>query len=394
MPECEARDQSELGLQVELGYALIPQQGWAAGETARAFTRAGELSRRIADAPKLFRALWGLAAFHFVRGDQREARGVADQCLTFAKTADDIDALIEAHYINGTVACAGGDFVGGSEHLEQCIHLHGNEPRDAHRMQYAQDAMASALGWLALALWTRGDPDQALARATQALARVRDASQPFVRARALAAVGFVRVLRGEQQDVGSPLDDAIELCVEQRFTYFHAILSAFAGMNLTQFARIDEGIALIQQSLRRLRTIGSELMLTVVYSYLAAALCARECIDEGLDAIAEGVACVERNNERWGEAELYRLRAELLLARSANETAEAEGWLRNALATATAQQANTYRLRAATSLARLCARLGRRTEGRLLLAEALAVWPARSAGRELETARALGAELQ
>ena len=76
-------------LQVELGYALIPVKGWSAPESAQAFTRAGELGRRIRDTPKLFRALWGLGAFHFVRGDQHEARRVAEQCLGIACHHDD-----------------------------------------------------------------------------------------------------------------------------------------------------------------------------------------------------------------------------------------------------------------------------------------------------------------
>ncbi len=389
MAEGEARDHAELALQVDLGYALIPQRGWGAAESARAFTRAGELSRRIGDAPKLFRSLWGLAAFHFVRGDQRAAGSVAGQCLAVAQTAHDIDALIEAQYIAGTVGCAAGDFVGGSEHLEQCIRLHGDEPRDVHWLQYAQDAKASALGWLALALWTMGKPDRALACASEALARVRDAPQPFVRARALAAVGFVHVLRGEPQDPASPLAQAIELCAEQHFTYFHAILTSFAAMNLIQNGRLDEGIALLQQSVARVLTIGSELLLSIVYAHLAEALCARERIGEGLAAIVDGLGCVERNGERWAEAELHRVRGELLIARSADDTAQAEAALRNALEIATSQRATTYRLRATTSLARLCARRGQRGEASELLDEALSQWPEHADTRELSAARAL-----
>ena len=73
MPASAERDHLELALEVELGYALIPVRGWAASDTARAFTRAGELSRQIGDTTVHFRALWGLGAFHFVRGDQRQS---------------------------------------------------------------------------------------------------------------------------------------------------------------------------------------------------------------------------------------------------------------------------------------------------------------------------------
>jgi class 3 adenylate cyclase/tetratricopeptide (TPR) repeat protein len=394
MPESKARDQTELDLQVDLGYSLIPQQGWGAAESARAFNRAGDLSQQIGDAPGLFRAVWGLAAFHFVRGDQFAAQRLADQCLSVALAANDTDVKIEAYYIKGTVACAAGDFVSGSDHLERCIRLHGDEVRDLHWLQYAQDAKTSALGWLALALWTMGAPDQALARAKHALARVHDATPPFVRARALGAIGIVLVLRGEPQHSGSHLAHAIETCAEQRFTYFHAILSAFAGISQVQSGSLDHGIELMQQSLARLRDIGSELLLTIVYPHLGAALGARSCVEEGLDAIEQGLGCVVRNGERWGEAELFRIRGELLVARALDQSTQAEICFRNALAIATSQHANTYGLRAATSLARLCRRLGRDDEARAVLVDSLSAWSTRLTTSDLDAARTLRAALK
>lgn len=392
-PESAARDQLELALQVELGYALIPQRGWGAADTARAFSRAGVLSQRVADTPQLFRALWGLAAFHFVRGDQRAARRVADQCLATAQ-ADDADVLIEAHYISGTVACAAGEFGRGRGHLQQCIRLHGDDARDIHWLQYAQDAKASALGWLALALWTVGEPDEALARATEAVARVNESTPPFVRARALGAVGFVRVLRGEPQGEGSPLGEAIALCAEQRFAYFHAMLSCFGAMSLTRGGRLQEGIARLQHHLARVREIGSELLLTIVYAHLAEALGVVGAIDEGLEAVAEGLACVERNGEHWGEAELHRVRGDLLLARTPDHPAQAETALRLAAEIAASQGAVMYALRTAMSLARLCAQTGRREDASAVLAHALAANPALARAPDFETARELHASLQ
>ena len=112
MPASAERDQQELALEVELGYALIPVRGWAASDTARAFTRAGELSRQIDETPVHFRALWGLGAFHFVRGDQRQARQVAEHCLLVAgqgerRRRDHGGALPEWHHVvrDGRLCC-------------------------------------------------------------------------------------------------------------------------------------------------------------------------------------------------------------------------------------------------------------------------------------------------
>ena len=162
MPASAERDQQELALEVELGYALIPVRGWSAAETARAFTRAGELCRQSDETPVHFRALWGLGAFHFVRGDQRQARQVAEHCLLVAGQGSDADAIMEAHYLSGITACVMGEFAAGQSELEECVRIYGTGKREAHRILYGQDVKASALGWLAMARWACGRPDEAL----------------------------------------------------------------------------------------------------------------------------------------------------------------------------------------------------------------------------------------
>jgi class 3 adenylate cyclase/tetratricopeptide (TPR) repeat protein len=352
-PASPRRDQMELALQVELGYTLIPISGWASADTAQAFRRAGELCRHSGDTPVLFRALWGLGAFHFVRGDQREAREVAEQCLAVARAANDENALCQAHYLCGITACVIGEFVAGQRHLEQCIRLYREENREAQRVLYGQDAKASALGWLAMALWVEGQPDEALQRAEEGLASVRDARQPFLLARGLAGVGFVHVFRGEPQGVGSPMQAALDLCVEQGFTYFHAVVSAFAGTDLVHQGRIEEGVARMESSVRTLRAIGAELLFTMILSNLASAYLAQGRVDEGLAAIDDGLQCVERTGERWAEAELHRVRGELLLARGAASANEAAFCFGKAVQIARGQHAQAYVVRAEQSLARL-----------------------------------------
>ena len=393
LPVSEGRDQLELALQVELGYALIPVKGWSAPESAQAFTRAGELGQRIRDTPKLFRALWGLGAFHFVQGDQHGARRVADQCLGIACQHDDVDSLIEAHYLCGIVSCVMGDFVRGQADLDECIRRYGPDERTIHRTLYGQDAKASALGWLSMALWCLGEPDAALERARESLALVRDTPQPFLLARGLAGVGFVHVFRGEAQSAGAPLEQALALCAEQGFWYFHAIVAAFAGANSVVGGKPVEGIAQMEASIAALRTIGSELLLTVVLGYLAAAHCALLQAKQGLAVIDDGLERAATNGERWGEAELHRIRGDLLLTRGTHEAQRAEASYRTALDLATAQCARAYRLRAATSLARLWRAQGRHAEATSLLAEIVGTWPDDLQSPDLGRAREVLREL-
>jgi tetratricopeptide (TPR) repeat protein len=310
-----------------------------------------------------------------------------------AANGNDVDARIEACYLSGIVACAMGNFVSGRDNLEECIRLYGSEERKVHLTLYGQDAKASALGWLAMGLWALGYPDEALARAKEALALVRDTDQPFVLARGLAAVGFVHVYRKEPQGPDSPLLAAIALCVEQGFVYFRAVVAAFQGSNLVNQGRTEEGIALMQENIGALRTIGSELLFTVILGNLASAHLALLQVEQGLAVVDDAMKCVEKNGEHWGESELHQIRGRLLLARRSNDAGQAEACFLKALEVARRQQAKAYELRAATSLARLWHQRGRDTEATSMLSEVIGVWPANLETVDLHEARQLRQQL-
>lgn len=387
-PPDRRRSEAELSLQVELGYSLIPLRGWGATETAAAFSRARELCQELGDTPSRFRALWGVGAFHFVRGDQHKTREIAEQCLDLARQVNDEDALIEAHYLMGVVHCVRGDFLQGCASLETCIRLYGPLPRETHRFLYGQDAKASALGWIAMALWVLGRPDDALARAKEAVDFVRDTTQPFLRARSLAAVGFVRLFRGEPQGAEMELPAALALCAEQQFNYFHAIVATFQGANLVLLGKPHEGIRLMQEHRRSLRSMGAEVLATLVHRNLASAELALDHVDEALSVTDEGLAYVERNDERWAESELLRLRGQLLGMRGADPD-RAEDCLQRALEVAREQQAKAYELRAATALARHWLARGKREDARTLLTRTLEHGSAMIEGADWREARAL-----
>ena len=387
------RDRAELGLQLDLGYAFIPLRGWGAPETAQAFSRARALCRRIGDTPGEFRALWGIGAFHFVRGDQHKAREVAEQCLRLAAGSRDDDALIEAHYLVGIVRCVSGEFAAGCDNLETCIRLYGGEARENHRLLYGQDAKASALGWLGMARWAMGEPDEGLLRAREALDFVRRTPQAFLTARGLASVGFVRVFRREAQGPGDELAAALSLCSEQGFTYFHAVVSAFEGANQLITGNTPEAIRLMEAGMATLRAMGSSLLLSPIVGSLASAYIAVGRWDDASAALEDGLAFVERSGERWAESELHRLRGEVY-ARGRKLAPEAEACFRKALDVARAQQARSYELRAATALAVFWREQARTLEAADLITQVLAGWQDTLDSADLREARALRAALE
>jgi len=107
-PDERRRDQSELALRVDLGYSLIPLRGWGAPETAQAFSRAGELCRQIGDTPSQFRALWGLGAFHFVRGDQHKQKPPYKIADSWVKARGAVNPTTQFNFVSTN------DIVGGN----------------------------------------------------------------------------------------------------------------------------------------------------------------------------------------------------------------------------------------------------------------------------------------
>ena len=307
-------------MQVELGYALIPVKVGRHLKANRPSRAPAELGRRIARHAEVVPRAYGvLVRFISFAASSIEARHVADQCLGVARQHDDVDsadrgALPERHRVPASWANSSN----GLSDLEECIRRYGPDERSIHRMLYGQDAKASALGWLSMALWCLGEPDAALARARESLALVRDSPQPFLLARGLAGVGFVHVFRGEPQGADSPLQQALALCAEHGFGYFHAIVAAFAGANLVVLSRpIEEHRANAGKHQRasndRLGTIADRRYWVTWHQRIAR--CSRRTGSSPQSRT--GSAAVGRNGEHWGEAELHRIQGHLLLTRGA-----------------------------------------------------------------------------
>jgi predicted ATPase len=115
--------------------------------------------------------------------------------------------------------------------------------------------------------------------------------------------------------------------------------------------RTEEGIALMQENISALRTIGSELLFTVILGNLASAHLALLQVEQGLAVVDDALKCVDRNGDHWGESELHRIRGHLLLTRGSHDAGLAAVCFGKALEVAREQQAKSYQLRAATSLA-------------------------------------------
>jgi adenylate cyclase len=294
------------------------------------------------------------------------------QALAIAKEKRDAAFLMWAHN-HGFILCPMGEFTSARTHLERGISLYDSALSEAYRAVYpVVDPGVVSLGWLALTLCLLGYPDQALERGHQAVALARKLAHPLSLALTRRRSSQFYHLRREGKASLSSADECLRLATEYGFEETFAPGPVGRGCALIELNRMEEGIVELEDGIAAARAMGYEFCLTHSLAALGNGYAKVGRVADGLSAVAEGLAVSEKNGERWFDAELYRVRGELLLKHDAHaepKAEEAETCFRQALDIARAQEARWWELRASVSLARLLARTDRRAEACAMLAD-------------------------
>jgi serine/threonine protein kinase/predicted ATPase len=369
LKESRERDERELKLLTTLGPAYIAARGYAAPEVGPILLRAGELCRQIGDDRQLLGIMLGMWEWHIVRGDLRLCVGRAAEGMALAERLNDPGVWMEALFMPGVTKFYRGEFAGARACYEKAIASYDDRERTKSWSAYSgHDAGVTHRCYLALTLWHLGYADQALRvdRETRALAPTIGHAFSLEHAVDFSAClhQFCR-LGAEAQAAG---EEEIAIATEQGFPLWHACgtLHKAAGMLLQ--GRREEALPLLVKGLNAFRATGAGVRVPYYLGILGDAYAQAGRFADALQAFNEALAITEKNDDRFQEAELHRLKGELLLAESPDQAAAAEGCFRDALATAQRQQSKAWELRAATSLARLWQRQGRRDEARAALA--------------------------
>jgi predicted ATPase len=256
-----------------------------------------------------------------------------------------------------------GELTTARVHLAQAIALY--DPRQHRSLAFASgtDPGVHCLSYAALTLWLLGYPDQARKRSHEGLALAQELSPAFSPALALY---FAAWLHWFSRDIHA-VQERAEAAVIQGFPFWSTAGTILLGWALAEQGQKEGGIAQLRQGLAAYRATGAEMKRPCFLAMLAEACEKGGEAEEGLNALAEALALVDKTGERWWEAELHRLKGELL-RRRASPTEEVEACFHQALDIARRQQAKSLELRAAMSLSRLWQQQGQRADARELLA--------------------------
>jgi len=368
LPETLERTRREVDMLIALGASLIATKGQADPEVQQTFTHARQRCAHLDNPHQLSPILRGLWNYHNVRAEYQMAHALGEQLLALAQQVQDPGMLIAAHRALGTTLFFMGAIASAHTHLAQGIALYDSQQRRALAFLYGEDTSVTCRCYAAAMLSHLGYPDQGRARNDEALTLAQQSAHPFSLCFALDMAAIFHASRREVRTAQERAEAAISLAQEQGFPTLMAIGSILRGWTLTHQGQAQAGIEQLHQDLIAYRATGAEVARPHFLALLAEAHGITGEPEAGLTVLTEALTLVDTTGGRWCEPELYRLKGELLLQLSSDHQAEAEDCFHHAIAIAQNQQAKSFELRAATSLARLWQQQGKRQEADDLLA--------------------------
>jgi class 3 adenylate cyclase/predicted ATPase len=375
-PDMPGRAEMELELRLTLGYALIAARGYGSQEVEDNFARGLELGLRLRDEEKVLAAIRGLWMRHFIRADLAKAHDLSVELLKFARRQRASDSIapeelsayfVEAHRSIGMTMLYRGRFPVAEHHLQRAVRLH--DPalrRDLAERLISPDVLS--LSYLGYIKWFVGQSDTAREHSAQAISNAEDVRHPFTLAFALVFGAYLcqhlRDVEGTRHHAGR----ALMIASEHGFLHWEHQAAILHGWALTELGDVETGLGEMRSGLDGYEAQDSWLASCWFRSLLAQGAARAGRPDAALRALDEALAIARRTGDHFFLAENYRLQGDITLAQAGlAAAADVEGLFKRSLQVARAQDARSWELRTATSLARLWRDVGRHDEAADLL---------------------------
>jgi predicted ATPase/class 3 adenylate cyclase len=398
LPAGPERAGQELQFHLTLGPAYMAIRGYAAPEVEACYQRARELCRELGDTPQLVPVLHGLWSYHIVRAQHADALALGEQVLELGAATGDDGLLLQGNLEVGWSYFFLGELEPAREHLERVLALYDHERHSSHAFTYGDNPATSSRGVLAAVLWLLGYVDQSLRHSEENLVTLRSLVQhqhPYSVAFGLNLAAFLRQYLGDAPATGALAEEVRMRSEAHGLTFIGAMASIFEGWVLTQEGQLEEGVAQMRRGLAAQLATGAALA-RPYWLWLIAEACHRTgAAQEGLALLDEADAVVEQTGERYWEAEIHRLRGQLLTASQPPgpvAARSAEACFRRALDISRKQGARSLELRTAVSLSLLWQAEGRQGAARELLVPVYERFPEGRETCDLRTAALLLAE--
>ena len=375
LPGTAALRREQIKLQVALITPLMHVKGYAAAETKAAAEQARSLIEQAEalgepseDPLLLFSVLYAFWVANHVAFNGDACRDLAAQFLALAEKQRATVPLMVGHRMMGTSLLVTGDIAEGRGHLDQAIALYDPAEHRPLATRFGQDVAVAILAYRSWALWLLGYPEAALRDADDALRNAREIGQAATLMFALFHASIPYTLCGNRAAAAAQAQELVALAEEKGSLFWKAHGMVSQGCVLALTGRASDATEMLISGMAAMRTTGATLRMPFYLPHLARAHAELGQFEAAWRCIGEAMTAAETTKEKWCEAEIHRTAGEIALMSPEPDAAKAQAHFERAIAIARAQQAKSWELRAATSLARLWRDHGKRQQARDLLA--------------------------
>jgi tetratricopeptide (TPR) repeat protein len=367
LPGTPALRREEIKLQAALLVPLQHVKGIAAPETTAAAERARRLieqAEAIGEPPEdpllLFLVLGALllASLAAFNGDLLRAR--AAEILALAeKKGGKIPLHIGQTCVGGSLLWT-GNFAESLPHFNQALALYDPVELRPLLTRFSSDNRVGILCYRSIALWALGYPKAARAGTEQALSEAREIGHAATLFATMAGASITQLISGDFAAAQEQSNELVALAEARRSIYWKAVGMMRRASVLALTGKPSDAIGIFTLVIPAWRATGTTNYLPIYLSLLAKACGELGRFDDAWSYIDDAAVTVERTKETWYEAEVHRIAGEIALMSPEPDPAKAEACFERALAVARSQQAKSWELRAATSMARLWRDQGKR----------------------------------
>ena len=372
LPEGRQKLEQAVAIRIDLGPALIAIRSYLAPEVEENYIQAEKLCERLEESAQLFPVLWTLSRIRHWRGELLPARQLAEQLLSLARCEQDSLRLLEAHHTLWAISLDMGELFSTKDYAEEGFILYDRARHGQLGSVYGgHDPGVCSRIHAAKAVWLLGYPDQALQAIEAALNMATELSHPYTLWLALMAAIWIHHHRGDRQAAQGHVEKLLALAAEQPHRRWIKVANFLQGWLMVEQGQWEQGIAQMRQG-------ESELVIEARQQTYYATLVAQACLKGGQTEQADSILTkelkrVRDTGVRYYEAELYRIKGEVLLRRSASSQKEAETCFHTAIDLSRHQGAKLLELRATMSLSDLWQIKGKKAEAQKMLQE-IYVW--------------------
>jgi DNA-binding SARP family transcriptional activator/predicted ATPase len=392
LPAGSKRDKQELGLQLALAPLYRVIKGWTAPELERVLDRALTLCDTVGDDAQRAQTLYGLQSVYVVQAKLEKVQLVSDELHTlYQRSLGSAPPPVSDMMLAGARLHLGRITEANAQFVEM-IAAYNPDQLLYYQESQGWDFASQARAWQAHALWCLGYPQQALSRGREAVRLAQDLVPPFNQALVSAYLALLQQLCADEAVAREHAEQALALASKYQAHYYRAWAAILVSYALALEQPNEECIGLLRGSITEFKASSARLRLPYYLSLLAQVCGKAGRVEEGLASIGEALAEARAHNERWWDAELHRLRGELLLMYGA-DASDGEAALLRAIEIARSQQARSLELRATMSLARLWIAENRSDDARRQLSDLYAWFTEGFETPDLQAARLLLTQL-